>query len=62
MTPASSFPPAFCSAAPQMAPEQAEREPFGLTDLIAALCKGLMAPPLSGAGLEALIDRVEARG
>ncbi|MFD2175841.1 hypothetical protein [Rhodobacter lacus] len=58
MTPVSSF----CQTVPMMAPELAEHDPFGLTDLISALCKGLVASPLSCAGLEAVIDRVEARG
>ncbi|SOC18462.1 hypothetical protein [Rhodobacter maris] len=52
----------FSQAVPMLAPELAEHEPFGLTDLMAALCKGLVAPPLSCAGLEAMIDRVEMRG
>ncbi|WP_223635497.1 hypothetical protein [Rhodobacter sp. TJ_12] len=57
MTPVSPFP----DTAPQMAPELAAFEPFGLTDLISALCKDILPAPMAGAGLEALLDRVEGQ-
>ncbi|PTV96566.1 hypothetical protein C8J27_102365 [Rhodobacter aestuarii] len=57
MTPAAHL----STAAPHMAPEQAALDPFGLSDLISALCKGAAPGHWSSAGIEALIDRVEGR-